>query len=104
VIGGHAIAAGTQVTLSIGAANRDPQVFEEPDRFDIGREPNRHLAFGAGPHQCAGMNLARMEARIAVAAFVARFPDYEILPAAERSARARFRGFQRLPAAPFPDR
>jgi cytochrome P450 len=101
-IGGRAIAAGTQVTLCIGAANRDPQVFEDPDHFDIGREPNRHLAFGGGPHQCAGMNLARMEARIAVAAFVARFPDYEISPGAERSARARFRGFRRLPAELFP--
>jgi len=104
MIGGHAIAAGTQVTLSIGAANRDPQVFEDPDRFDIGREPNRHLAFGGGPHQCAGMNLARMEARIAVAAFVARFPGYEISPGAERTARARFRGFRRLPAELFPAR
>jgi cytochrome P450 len=101
-VGGEAIAAGTQVTLCIGAANRDPQVFADPDRFDIGREPNRHLAFGGGPHQCAGMNLARMEARIAVAAFVARFPDYEIAAGAERSPRARFRGFRRLPADLFP--
>lgn len=97
-VGGEALAAGTQITLCIGAANRDPEIFEDPDRFDIARAPNRHLAFGGGPHQCAGMNLARLEARIAVAAFVAAFPGYRISPAAERGGRARFRGFRTLPA------
>ncbi|MGN6515709.1 MAG: cytochrome P450, partial [Rhizomicrobium sp.] len=54
-IGGERLAAGTFVTLCIGAANRDPQAFDGPERFDIARHPNRHLAFAAGPHQCAGM-------------------------------------------------
>jgi cytochrome P450 len=97
VLGGVTLAAGTQVTLCIGAANRDPEAFEEPNRFEVGRTPNRHLAFGGGPHQCAGLNLARLEARVAVGALVARYPDYRILAGAERTGRARFRGFKTLP-------
>ena len=96
-IAGERLAAGTFVTLGIGAANRDPDAFADPDRFDIARHPNRHLAFAAGPHQCAGMNLARMEGRIAIARFLARFPSYELSGQPERNHRARFRGFARLP-------
>lgn len=96
-IGTERLAAGTFVTLGIGAANRDPGEFADPDRFDIARHPNRHLAFAAGPHQCAGMNLARMEGRIAIARFLARFPAYELAGPPERNRRARFRGFARLP-------
>ncbi len=96
-IGGVAVAAGTLLTLCIGAANRDPARFEEPDRLDVGRQPNRHLAFAGGPHMCAGMTLARLEGRIAIDAFLRRFPDYA--PAGEpvRGGRARFRGFLALP-------
>jgi hypothetical protein len=97
-VAGVALLPGVGVTLCIGAANRDPDAFQAPETFDIGRSPNRHLAFASGPHQCAGMNLARMEARVAVAAFISRFPDYQILPGAERRARMRFRGFDTLPA------
>jgi len=97
VVGGVPLAAGIFVTLGIGAANRDPVAFEAPDRFDIGRNPNRHLAFGAGIHQCAGMNVARLEARIALARFLARFPRYELAGKPSRSRRARFRGFAKLP-------
>jgi cytochrome P450 len=98
-IGGVAIAAGTFVTLGIGAANRDGDVFESPDRFDVGRRPNPHLAFAAGPHQCAGMNLARMEATIALEGFLRRFPDYALAEPPMRARRARFRGFTTLPIA-----
>src|SRR5690606_3108737 len=65
-IGGLKVAAGTLVTLCLGAANRDPSQFADPDRFDVGRKPNRHLAFGHGDHACAGMSVARMEGRVAI--------------------------------------
>jgi cytochrome P450 len=97
MIGGVAIAAGTYVTLCIGAANRDPAVFAEPDRLDLGREPNRHLAFGLGVHQCAGLTLARLEARVAIQGFVTRFPRYALAGPPVRGGRARFRGFLALP-------
>jgi cytochrome P450 len=96
-IGGVAVAAGTLLTLCIGAANRDPARFEEPDRLDVGRQPNRHLAFAGGPHMCAGMTLARLEGRIAIDAFLRRFPDYAPAGEAVRGGRARFRGFLSLP-------
>ncbi|OIQ68443.1 biotin biosynthesis cytochrome P450 [mine drainage metagenome] len=60
-LGGVTVAAGTSVTLCIGAANRDDRQFYDPENLDIGRTPNRHLAFGTGAHQCAGMALARLE-------------------------------------------
>jgi cytochrome P450 len=96
-IGDVALPAGCFVTLGIGAANRDPDAFSDPDRFDIARSPNKHLAFGAGPHQCAGMNLARMEGRIAISRFLSRFPNYELAATPIRNRRARFRGFASLP-------
>ncbi|MEM8753087.1 MAG: cytochrome P450, partial [Pseudomonadota bacterium] len=95
---GETLAAGTRVHLCIGAANRDPRQFPDPDRFDISRQPNRHLAFAGGPHTCVGFTLARMEGRVAVGRFVERFPDYRLLPGAVRGGRLRFRGFARLPA------
>ena len=92
-IGGVSLAAGTPVTLCIGAANRDPEVFNDPDRLDLGREPNRHLAFGFGAHQCAGLSLARLEGRIAIGRFLGRFPRYHAAGKPVRGGRARFRGF-----------
>jgi cytochrome P450 len=97
-IGGVALAAGTGVTLAIGAANRDPERFAQPDRLDLARTPNRHLAFGTGPHQCVGMNVARLEGRIAIAGFLARFPDFALSAPPTRGGRARFRGFSAIPA------
>ena len=89
--------AGTQLSLCIGAANRDQAQFPDPDRFDIERTPNRHLAFASGPHQCVGMTLARLEGSVAIAGLVARFPDYELSGRPERGGRARFRGYARVP-------
>jgi cytochrome P450 len=101
-LAGQRFDAGTRITLCIGAANRDPAQFEEPDTLNILRNPNRHLAFGSGPHQCAGMQVARAEARIALQRFLARFPDYAIdHGAAVRGGRARFRGYLQLPAKLF---
>lgn len=96
-IGGVAIAAGTQITIGIGAANRDPEQFPDPDRFDIARNPNRHLAFGLGIHACAGMTLARMEGRIAISRLLARFPEFRSAGQPVRGGRARFRGFLSYP-------
>ncbi|MEO0411225.1 MAG: cytochrome P450 [Pseudomonadota bacterium] len=95
-IGGKIIEAGSRITLCIGAANRDPSAFENPDTFDIARKPNRHLAFASGAHQCAGMHVARMEARLAVIGLLKRFPAYRLTAPPERAHRARFRGFERL--------
>ena len=96
-LGGVTMAAGTPVTLCIGAANRDPAQFNNPENLDIGRNPNRHLAFGTGAHQCAGMALARLEGAIAISRFLARFPAYVLKGAPIRGGRARFRGFLSVP-------
>lgn len=97
-IGGVEIAPGTNLHLCIGAANRDPEVFTDPDRFDIARKPNRHLAFAGGPHICVGLTLARLEGRIAVARFLERFPEYRVLHGRVAGGRIRFRGYAALPA------
>jgi cytochrome P450 len=98
-IGGQTYAAGDYLTLCIGAANRDPAEFPDPDVIDVGREPNRHLAFAAGGHACAGMSVARLEGQIAIAAFLRAFPAARLLPGARRNPRARFRGFATVPFA-----
>ena len=97
-----ALPAGTPVTLCIGAANRDPAHFTDPERFDIGRTPNRHLAFASGPHQCAGMALARLEGAIAISRFLARFPRYVLNGDPVRGGRVRFRGFSSVPCVVIP--
>jgi cytochrome P450 len=96
-LGGVALPTGTPVTLCIGAANRDPAQFNDPETFDVGRTPNRHLAFASGPHQCAGMALARLEGAIAISRFLARFPTYELNSDPVRGGRVRFRGFSSVP-------
>jgi cytochrome P450 len=96
-IGGVQMPPGTFVTLCIGAANRDPAQFTNPEHLDVGRTPNRHLAFATGPHQCAGMALARLEGAIAIARFLARFPRYELNGEPVRGGRVRFRGFLSVP-------
>jgi cytochrome P450 len=96
-VGGVAMPAHTPVTLCIGAANRDPERFHHPDRLDLARQPNRHLAFASGPHLCVGMNVARLEGRIAIARFLARFPRYRLGGEPKRGGRVRFRGFLSIP-------
>ncbi len=97
-LGGRDLPAGSRITLCIGAANRDPDQFPDPDRLDLGRQPNRHLAFAQGAHQCVGMSLARLEGRVAIGRFLERFPDYCLDGEPVRGGRARFRGFLSLPA------
>jgi cytochrome P450 len=96
-LGGIAMPPGTPVTLCMGAANRDPAQFADPENLDIGRTPNRHLAFGTGAHQCAGMALARLEGAVAISRFLARFPNYALDGEPVRGGRVRFRGFLRVP-------
>ncbi|MBX3535642.1 MAG: cytochrome P450 [Xanthobacteraceae bacterium] len=97
-VGGVMMPENTKITVCIGAANRDPHEFPEPAKFDIGRAPNRHLAFASGIHQCVGMNLARLEGAIAISRFLARFPKYELTSSPTGGGRARFRGFLKVPA------
>ena len=73
------IPKGSRVLLLIGAANRDPRVFADPDRLDLGRRIRRHLAFGEGIHHCLGAPLARLEGRVALQRLVERFPAYEVV-------------------------
>jgi cytochrome P450 len=89
--------AGTFLTLGIGAANRDPEQFDAPNTLNLARKPNHHVAFGHGGHACAGMNVARLEARIAIPRLLARFPLMTLDGEPERDPRLRFRGFRHLP-------
>jgi cytochrome P450 len=96
-VGGVELQAGDFVTLGIGAANRDPAVFDAPHDLDVARKPNPHLAFGQGHHACAGMNVARLEARIAFGRLLQRCPQLDLAGAPQRETRIRFRGFRSLP-------
>ena len=78
-MGESVIRSGEIVLLLLAAANRDPEAFPDPDRFDITRNPNHHVGFGHGIHHCLGNMLARMEARMALSGFLSRFPEYDVL-------------------------
>jgi len=78
---GHAIRAGDVLQCAVLVANRDPEAFAEPDVFDVGREPNRHVAFGGGVHTCLGAHVARLEAREVLTRAVARWSAIEVLEA-----------------------
>ncbi len=77
-IGGCRIRAGQILHIMIGAANRDPDPFRDPDRLDISRDPNRHVSLGHGVHYCLGAALARLELRVSLAAFLKVFPNYRM--------------------------
>lgn len=96
-VGGVDLPEGALLTLCIGAANRDPAQFPNPEQLDLARQDNRHLAFGFGIHQCAGLSLARLEGRIAISRFLQRFPHYHLTASPTRGGRARFRGFLKAP-------
>jgi cytochrome P450 len=87
-LGGTAIQAGDQVTVSITGANRDPAVFADPDVFDVRRaNAGRHLAFAHGPHFCLGAHLARLEAQVAVGTLLARLPRLRLDPGYPSASR-----------------
>ena len=96
-VGGHTIRAGQLIVCMLGAANRDPEVFADPDRLDITRDPNPHQAFGGGPHHCIGAALARLEGRVALRGLLARFAALELDPARVRwRDRINLRGLTEL--------
>ncbi len=97
-LGDQRIRAGQTLFLLLGAANRDPRVFSEPDRFDIARTNNHHLAFGHGAHYCLGSALARLEASIGFGRIIARMPRLALNPQAPPQRRPNFslRGFASL--------
>ena len=77
-VGGKTIRRGQAVTVILASANRDPEIFPDPDRFDAGRTPNHHIAFSVGPHFCIGAMLTRMQAEKAIAALTQRLPDLQL--------------------------
>ena len=98
-IAGQPVRAGAMVTAILGAANRDPEVFADPLRFDVGRATARdHIAFSAGRHHCLGAQLARMEGEVGLRAIWQRFPDLRLDPGARRRETRILRGFETLPA------
>lgn len=101
---GHSVEAGRIVVCWLGSANRDEEVFAEPERFDVGRRENRHVAFGFGPHFCLGSNLARLEARVALRVLLERTKSFERIDDAPLPIHPSlvFRGVSRLPLRLFP--
>jgi len=97
-VGGRVIAAGRAVLVSIGGANRDPEVFEQPDEFRIDRpDPGRHLSFSLGMHHCLGASLARLEARIAFEELTRRYPALELAAPPTRRSLLILRGYESVP-------
>jgi cytochrome P450 len=98
VIGGKRIAKGQRVFLLLGAANHDPERFAEPDRLDLARQDNRHLAFAPGTHYCLGAALGRLEGQVAIATLVQRFPRLRLVDAPlEWHRNLVIRGLKALP-------
>jgi cytochrome P450 len=99
-VAGVPVRRGQVVTTVLAAANRDPEVFENPQAFDVTRPNARdHVSFGAGRHYCLGAQLARMEGEIGLRSIFDRFPDLRPLPGAHRRPTRILRGFERLPTA-----
>jgi len=98
-VAGLHLEPGDKVAALLGAANRDPAVFADPDRFDPTREPNPHLAFGAGIHFCIGAPLARLELQVSLRTLWRRFPGLQLVEA-ERRPTFVLRGFERLVVSP----
>ncbi|MGI8937908.1 MAG: cytochrome P450 [Iamia sp.] len=102
------VPARQQALISLGAANRDPALVDDPDRLDITRRPSRHLAFGHGPHHCLGAPLARLEADVALRRLLHRFPDLRLAVPRDELAWTHgdglvLRGLAELPVVLGPD-
>jgi len=96
-VGGQAIAKGDWLMMNYVAANHDPAHFDNPRTFDAARDPNRHLAFGAGAHQCLGLHLARLEMRILFETLLDRIESVELAGEPARSKSTFVGGLKTLP-------
>lgn len=97
-LGGRTIRKGDRIRWIMAAANRDPSAFPDPDRFDIGRQPNPHISFGSGIHYCLGVALARMEGQEVFGALAERFPRFELATEeVEYQPSIQFRSLKALP-------
>ena len=100
---GRQLKAGDRVFVMVNAANFDPRRFDEPDEFDITRDPNPHLTFNVGPHYCLGAPLARLEGQIAIAEVIRRFPGLELaVPAVQYMDTLVMRGVRSMPVRVAP--
>lgn len=97
-LGDRTVEPGQLVFNMLGAANRDPAVFADPDRFDVGRDPNPHVSFGGGPHFCLGAALARLEGRVAFDHMLERFDRWRVeLGGLVRRPVVNLRGYEKIP-------
>ncbi|MEL6485728.1 MAG: cytochrome P450, partial [Pseudomonadota bacterium] len=96
-VGGQLIRKGDWMMINYVAANHDPAQFEDPRRFDAARSPNRHLAFGAGAHQCLGLHLARLEMRLLFEALLDRVKEVELAGEPQRATSTFVGGLKSLP-------
>ena len=104
MLGDREVKEGERVLLSFPAANRDPDIFENPEEVIIDRQKNRHVAFGSGVHRCAGSNLARMEMQVAIEVMLEMIPEFELTdPDLVTWAGGQVRGPRNLPMR-FPNR
>jgi cytochrome P450 len=98
-IGGETIREGQRIAALLGSANRDPEVFEHADALDIGRDPNPHIAFGAGIHFCLGGPLARLEMQQSLPLLAERFPDLRLAGEPDQRGTFVLRGYDTVPVS-----
>src|SRR5262249_26500802 len=98
-VAGVEVCAGDRIAVLLGSANRDESVFVDADRLDVGRDPNPHLAFGAGVHFCLGAPLARMELAGALRLLASRYPDLTLRSEPSRRPTFVLRGYAEVPVA-----
>ncbi|MEN9506356.1 MAG: hypothetical protein RI958_2282 [Actinomycetota bacterium] len=104
-LGGHTFNTGDKVVLYYGAANRDPEVFTDPDRFDVTRDPNPHIGYGGpGPHFCLGAHLARRELTVTLRELFTRLPDLRVTGEPDRLRSDFVNGIKHLPVTFTPER